>query len=215
MRCPARRVPPGTEWILSLFLATAGCGKGTSTTSKPVDEACDEDRDCVVDCNEPHDCCGPLCQCDEARSRAAANAIGAENRRYCDGRKLDCPVASCPDTGYRVVARCRARRCVTEHELRAQQVDGLWTAAGAPAPRACDADGDCLGDTAPDEHDLCCNNPYGVVPQSRAWRTWMTSWRDRSCQGHTCPPPPSPPPPRDCELAVTCVEHRCQDTCTD
>ena len=92
------------------------------------------------------------------------------------------------------------------------QVDGLYTVAGAPAPRACAVDADCVGDTVP-AADLCCQDPHAVVPHARVWSTWINDWRTRSCAGHTCPEPPNPAQPPDCEFAVSCQNKRCENAC--
>ncbi|MBA3453955.1 MAG: hypothetical protein H0T42_12745 [Deltaproteobacteria bacterium] len=93
------------------------------------------------------------------------------------------------------------------------QVDGIYTVVGAPDPRACAVDADCIGDTIPAQ-DLCCQDPHSVVPHARAWRTWMTDWRTRSCAAaHTCPPPPNPARPAECGFAVSCKDSRCVNAC--
>ncbi len=92
------------------------------------------------------------------------------------------------------------------------QVDGLYTLAGAPAPRACAADADCIGDTVP-AADLCCQEPMTVVAHARTWRTWINDWRTRSCADHSCPPPPNPAQPPECLFKVSCQNQRCENAC--
>ena len=190
----------------------SGSGNGSGSAVVEVLETCDTDADCVVDCTRRDECCDTLCRCETAHSKRAAAAIHDENTEHCRGRAIRCATMSCPAPTDDVVARCRAHRCATEHVAHAEQIDGMWTAAGAPPPKACAADADCTADSA-SARDLCCNNPYGVVAQSAAWRRWIMEWRERTCKGHACPPPPSPPPPLACELAVKCVDQKCANTC--
>jgi hypothetical protein len=203
--------------VMVLLLVLSACGKGGSSTSGgPLSgnqSACEVDGDCTIDCTTGSNCCGPLCRCEVAITRAQAKANRADYERKCEGKELDCPVASCPQPNDTLAAKCKARRCVVEQTPRPTQVDGIYTVAGAPDPRACAVDADCIGDTIPAK-DLCCQDPYNVVPHARAWRTWMNDWRTRSCAAaHTCPPPPNPAQPAECGFAVSCKDSRCVNAC--
>ena len=91
--------------------------------------------------------------------------------------------------------------------------DGFFMAQGAPDPRACQVAADCFGDTIPDVDNPCCQNPTTLEAYTRAYATWVRSWRADHCADVTCPPPPPPAKPPDCAFEVECVEQRCVDTC--
>jgi len=92
-------------------------------------------------------------------------------------------------------------------------VDGFFMVEGAPAPTACEAASDCLGDTIPKLDDPCCNDPYALRPHAKAYRASVSAWRSEHCVDHGCPPPPAPSQPPDCKFEMACVEGTCRDGC--
>jgi hypothetical protein len=95
------------------------------------------------------------------------------------------------------------------------QVDGFFMAEGAPPPRACTVDGDCIGDTIPDLEQPCCQNPRSLEPYARAYKRWLSGWRAEHCADLTCPIAPLPGMPRECAFMVVCVDGVCADTCNE
>ena len=91
--------------------------------------------------------------------------------------------------------------------------DGMFSAEGAPPPRACESASDCLGDTVPDPSNPCCNGPYSLDAYSRDYRSWVATWRSAHCDDVQCPPPPPPSPPPDCAFELQCVEGVCANGC--
>lgn len=137
--------------VMVVLLVLGGCDKAappdaspreaSATTGEPEPEptaprsrACADDLDCVVNCDSPGDCCGPLCGCDEVVHKAEAEANRKARRLACDGKKLDCPVASCARPDSDVVPRCVESRCV------AQTVPHYY----ADEKYTCESDDDCL-----------------------------------------------------------------------
>ena len=95
----------------------------------------------------------------------------------------------------------------------ARMEDGYFLADGAPAPRACTVDADCMGDTLPAEGG-CCNDPLSLTAYAQAYRTWLAGWRAAHCDGVNCPTPPSPSRPDDCYFEVHCsTAGTCENTC--
>jgi len=90
--------------------------------------------------------------------------------------------------------------------------DGFFVADGAPDPRKCITDSDCVGDTVADRTG-CCQAPTQVIPHSRAYAAWVHKWRAGACADITCPPPPAPARPDDCLFDVKCVEQVCENEC--
>lgn len=92
--------------------------------------------------------------------------------------------------------------------------NGFFVAEGAPDPRKCATDSDCVGDTVAD-HTGCCQAPTQVIPHSRAYAAWVHKWRAGAgaCADVTCPPPPAPVRPSDCLFDVKCVEQVCKNQC--
>lgn len=91
--------------------------------------------------------------------------------------------------------------------------DGFFVAPGAPTPRACTADDQCVGDTIPDTANPCCNNPRTLRAYGRDYKNWVNTWRASNCDGVTCPPPPNPSLPPDCAFQVRCENNQCVDSC--
>jgi len=100
----------------------------------------------------------------------------------------------------------------TESAAHATQ-DGFFVAPGAPAPRSCNADEECVGDTIPDATNPCCNDPRSLRAYGREYKRWVNGWREANCDGVTCPPPPSPSIPPDCAFQVRCERNQCVDSC--
>jgi hypothetical protein len=92
-------------------------------------------------------------------------------------------------------------------------VDGFFMAEGAPPPRACTRDSDCVGDTIPDLDQPCCQNPRSLQPHARAYKRWLSGWRAEHCADTTCPPPPPPAMPPTCAFEVVCADQVCADSC--
>ena len=97
-----------------------------------------------------------------------------------------------------------------ELDLRVEQ--GYFMGQGAPAPRACTLDSDCVANTVPAEGG-CCNDPYSMRATSRAYASWVSSWRAAHCEGVSCPPPPAPSRPDPCWNELSCVDGICQSAC--
>lgn len=86
---------------------------------------------------------------------------------------------------------------------------------GAPHPRACLEDKDCIGDTVPDETG-CCVRSQLAFAQTWAWHVWLVDRRlAGGCTKVTCPPVPPPTMPRMCALKVRCAERVCVDSCSE
>lgn len=95
-------------------------------------------------------------------------------------------------------------------------LEGIYfSMPGAPEPRACTTNADCIIDTAVSS-DGCCVREFGLHPQSWPWHTWVSQHRmSPACARAACPPPPSPmpPDPSDCHVQAQCVAGRCGDAC--
>jgi hypothetical protein len=93
--------------------------------------------------------------------------------------------------------------------------DRYYVDSTAPDPLACSADKDCIGDTVTDEKG-CCIASSRAWPQSWPYHTWLSSTRRRDapvCKAMQCPPLGSPSRPAACELAVKCLNAKCQNAC--
>lgn len=90
--------------------------------------------------------------------------------------------------------------------------EGFFMAEGAPDPRACSADADCVGDTVPAASG-CCQAHHPIRAHSRAYTSWVGTWRAAHCDGVTCPPPPAPSQPDECSFTVRCEAGQCRDAC--
>lgn len=104
--------------LLPLVLLIA-CG----TPSYPTPTVdCQTDDDCALD-DVSRDCCGHLCGAEPpwiAINRKSRAAIMEAQRARCEGKRLDCPVASCvapPACKANPKAVCQAGRCVARVEL--------------------------------------------------------------------------------------------------
>ena len=122
-----------------------------------------------------------------------------------------CPPVECPPTA----AFCADRMCVaarTDPYLRAV-VNGYFVAPGAPDPRACSGDEDCLGDTVLGA-DGCCRDPYSLLSYSRTYGAWMAARQTGdACAAVRCAAPPTPDQPDACYFQVSCVEGLCANSC--
>jgi hypothetical protein len=119
MRAVPARGKESTEYpramrtaVMVLLLVLSACGKGPLSGNQSA--ACETDSDCTIDCTTGSNCCGPLCRCEVAITRAQAKANRADYERRCEGKELDCPVASCPQPNDTLAAKCQAHRCVVE-----------------------------------------------------------------------------------------------------
>ena len=101
----------------------------------------------------------------------------------------------------------------TVGEATTGRVEGpFYLEPGAPDPRACGSDADCVGDTVTDRAG-CCVASSTPVAQSWAYHTWLSTHRGAAaCAGVSCRVF-SPSPPLDCEMTVRCVEGACVNTC--
>ena len=93
--------------------------------------------------------------------------------------------------------------------------DRYYVDEGAPDPRACLEDKDCIGDTVPDETG-CCVRSQQAFAQTWAWHTWIVDRRlAGGCTKVACPPVPPPTMPQLCALKVRCAERVCVDSCSE
>lgn len=90
---------------------------------------------------------------------------------------------------------------------------GFFVAAGAPAPRVCAADPECVVAGTLDESGCCWSyRDLGAVAQSRAYAAWATGWK-AACGAARCPSPPVPQDRPACVEAARCVAGRCRNAC--
>jgi hypothetical protein len=93
--------------------------------------------------------------------------------------------------------------------------DRYFVDEGAPDPRACAADKDCIGDSVPDDTG-CCVRSQEAFAQTWAWHTWIVDRRlTGSCAKVSCPPVPPPAMPEMCRLKVRCQSRVCVDSCSE
>ena len=104
---------------VAFILLVAACG----TPSYPTPTVdCQVDGDCTLD-TISRDCCGHLCGVSPpwiAINTRSRDAIAEAQRARCEGKQLDCPVASCvapPECQARPKAVCQSGRCVARVEL--------------------------------------------------------------------------------------------------
>lgn len=84
-------------------------------------------------------------------------------------------------------------------------VEGFWVTDDSPPPLACVADADCVYGGTVDDTGCCWSyRDMNASAQSRAYSTWLASFRERSCASAECPSPPVPSQPPDCLFAVRC-----------
>ncbi len=108
---------------LSVTLVAAAAWTACSASSYPQStDSCKVDSDCAID-DVARDCCGHLCGPQppwvaiDTRSRDALNEA---RRARCEGKRLDCPHATCPappDCRATPRAVCRAGRCIARVDL--------------------------------------------------------------------------------------------------
>lgn len=95
----------------------------------------------------------------------------------------------------------------------AGHMDGpFYREEGAPDPRHCSIDTECLGDTVTVANG-CCVEDSTPIPQTWAYHTWLSTHRmTPACQSLRCPilPPQMPP---ECAFQMRCVEGLCQNSC--
>jgi hypothetical protein len=95
----------------------------------------------------------------------------------------------------------------------AGHMDGpFYMEEGAPDPRHCSIDTECLGDTVTVANG-CCVEDSTPIPQTWAYHTWLSTHRmTPACQSLGCPilPPQMPP---ECAFQMRCVEGLCQNSC--
>jgi hypothetical protein len=121
-----------------LLLAIAACG----TPSYPAPTAdCKTEHDCALD-DVSRDCCGDLCGPSPpwvAIDIKSRKAITEEVRARCEGKRLDCPVASCvAPAACRATPKavCQAGRCVARVELTEACGPGSCAASCGAQPAA-------------------------------------------------------------------------------
>jgi hypothetical protein len=94
-------------------------------------------------------------------------------------------------------------------------VDGIYfVAEGAPDPRVCARDTDCIGDSVPDQTG-CCVRDLEPKPQTWAWHAWIAERRmSQQCDGVKCAPlPVGRRAPEICKLEARCASGRCVNGC--
>ena len=219
------------RWLLllmALLLSTPACSKSKSGPSKetgttggptptPVSYECKSDAECTLSCTLPGDCCGKGCDCDAAYHVDEIQAIRKKNRELCEGKQLDCPQYSCAKPTYDLVAYCEAGDCKARKVPHAPpsppQDRGFPRPDGSPDPLSCESAEDCIGDTIPNESG-CCQEPTQVRAHTRAYRSYMQTWRKDHCSAAPpCPPPPNPAEPAECLFEMDCVESLCVNSC--
>jgi hypothetical protein len=121
-----------------LLAAFAACG----TTSYPTPTAeCKTDDECAID-DVARDCCGYLCGPSPpwvAIDTKSRSAIIEARRKRCEGKRLDCPVASCtapPQCRATPRAACQAGRCVAQLDLTEECGKGACAAECGAQPAA-------------------------------------------------------------------------------
>jgi hypothetical protein len=199
---------------------TTGTGNTTTTdkaappSNAPPEKslACKTMADCVVTCTGPPVCCGQGCRCTHVYNLADLEAYKKYAARICATKKIECKQYRCPKPIRKLVADCRAGKCVgVEMPADGRYDNGFFMRADAPPPQACKVDSDCIGDTVPDWSG-CCQD-HRIKPHSKAYKQWYQKMRKDSCQGVTCPPPPPPAQPARCAITVKCVKGTCANTC--
>ncbi|MBX7191417.1 MAG: hypothetical protein K1X94_05140 [Sandaracinaceae bacterium] len=99
-----------------------------------------------------------------------------------------------------------------QSSARGAHMDGpFYMEDGAPDPRHCTADAECLGDTVTDSGG-CCVPSSTPIAQTWAYHTWLSTQRMAECAAASCPMI-SPSMPEECALTARCVEGVCVNTC--
>ena len=94
-----------------------------------------------------------------------------------------------------------------------RMVDGYYIAEGAPAPRECATDADCVASGILADGGCCWSyRNANLVPQSNAYRDWTNTQR-AACDTAACGPPPAPAQPADCLFEVSCDAGQCVNAC--
>ena len=87
-------------------------------------------------------------------------------------------------------------------------------ADGAPNPRACVSDTDCVADTVTDVSG-CCVVRSTPIAQSSAYHRWLGARRSGpECAAAACVVI-DPSPPLDCESAAHCAAGQCANECRE
>lgn len=115
-------VKNGCLSLAVVLLAAATAAACSASSYPPSTDSCKVDSDCAID-DVARDCCGHLCGPQppwvaiDVRSR---DALIEAVRARCEGKRLDCPHATCPaPPDCRVTPRavCRAGRCIARVDL--------------------------------------------------------------------------------------------------
>jgi len=102
---------------------------------------------------------------------------------------------------------CRGRLSTTDRE------SGTFVRPGAPDPRACRTDGDCVPGPLVNPENGCCDTGVALSLFSRDYLAWRYNWVQESCQGVECPILQSPSLPLPCSLEGRCRGGRCEGSC--
>lgn len=167
-------------------------------------QACEASEDCVL---VPKDCCS--CEPSEF---AAVNISHEAGARELLAR--DCTGMHCRQVCQAVDPFCIAGKCIPGERGNPPKPPSLFFVTDdAPAPQACTVDDDCTGNTVLDDSG-CCNDPYSVIPHSKAYAAWMRTHRaSAACTDVTCPEPPNPTMPNECYFEVWCDAGECANRC--
>jgi len=90
---------------------------------------------------------------------------------------------------------------------------GMFVRPGAPDPRACRTDGDCVPGPLINPENGCCDTGVALSVFSRGYLAWRVDWMRESCQGVECPILQSPSLPLPCALEGRCAGGRCESSC--
>jgi len=102
---------------------------------------------------------------------------------------------------------CHGRLSTTDRE------SGTFVRPGAPDPRACRTDGDCVPGPLVNPDNGCCDTGIALSLFSRDYVAWRVDWMRGSCQGVECPVLQSPSLPLPCALEGRCMRGRCESSC--
>lgn len=95
----------------------------------------------------------------------------------------------------------------------AGHMDGVfYVEDGAPDPRHCAVDSECLGDTVTVANG-CCVESSTPVPQTHRYHEWLSAHRMMpACRALDCPIVP-PQMPAACAFEMRCAAGQCTNTC--
>lgn len=108
-------------------------------------------------------------------------------------------------------SRCTGALRAESVEL--DDVEGYFVRSGAPHPKACIVDDDCVSGPGVNPGNGCCDTGVHNGVYGRSYIDWRRGWSQENCGDVECSLQPPPAPPQPCALDGRCAEGRCENTC--